>query len=93
MTGPARCAARRKAISLRKNDALSQVRGEAAKFYPEMLKGSCYAFLKNPENLITKQDETLTRLCGYRLKTARAYLPFSPATPAAAASLLKQKNS
>ena len=56
------------------NDALSQVRAEEAKFYPEMMKGSRYAFLKNPENLTKKQDETLHRLCGYRLKTARAYL-------------------
>jgi len=56
------------------NDALSQVRAEEAKFYPEMMKGSRYAFLKNPENLTEKQDETLTRLCSYRLKTARAYL-------------------
>lgn len=56
------------------NDALSQVRAEEVKFYPEMMKGSRYAFLKNPENLTKKQDETLTRLCGYRLKTARAYL-------------------
>ena len=56
------------------NDALSQVRAEEAKFYPEMMKGSRYAFLKNPENLTQKQDETLHRLCGYRLKTARAYL-------------------
>jgi transposase len=56
------------------NDALSQVRAEEAKVYPEMMKGSRYAFLKNPENLTTKQDETLIRLCGYRLKTARTYL-------------------
>lgn len=56
------------------NDALSQVRADEAKFYPEMMKGSRYAFLKNPENLTCKQEETLTRLCGYRLKTARAYL-------------------
>ena len=56
------------------NDALSQVRAEEAKFYPEMMKGSRYAFLKNPENLTGKQDETLTRLCSYRLKTARTYL-------------------
>lgn len=56
------------------NDALSQVRSEEAKVYPEMMKGSRFAFLKNPENLTRKQDETLTRLCGYRLKTARAYL-------------------
>lgn len=56
------------------NDALSQVRAEEAKLYPEMMKASRYAFLKNPENLTPKQDETLTRLCSYRLKTARAYL-------------------
>lgn len=56
------------------NDALSKVRAEEAKFYPEMMKGSRYAFLKNPENLTQKQEETLHRLCGYRLKTARAYL-------------------
>jgi transposase len=56
------------------NDALSQVRAEEARFYPEMMKGSRYAFLKNPENLTKKQDETLHRLCSYRLKTARAYL-------------------
>lgn len=56
------------------NDALSQVRAEEAKFYPEMMKGSRYSFLKNPENLTKKQEKTLTRLCCYRLKTARAYL-------------------
>ncbi len=56
------------------NDALSQVRAEEAKFYPEMMKGSRYSFLKNPENLTKKQEGTLTRLCCYRLKTARAYL-------------------
>jgi hypothetical protein len=56
------------------NDALSEVRTEESKIYPAMMKSSRYAFLKNPENLTQKQDETLTRLCGYRLKTARAYL-------------------
>ena len=56
------------------NDALSQVRAEEAGFYPEMMKGSRYAFLKNPENLTKKQEKTLTRLCCYRLKTGRAYL-------------------
>lgn len=55
------------------NDALSQVRAEEAKFYPEMMKNSRYAFLKNPENLTEKQEKTLTKLCGYRLKTARTY--------------------
>src|SRR6056297_403171 len=56
------------------NDALSKVRAEEAKLFPEQMQGSRYAFLKNPENLTEKQDETLTRLCNYRLKTARAYL-------------------
>lgn len=56
------------------NDALSQVRAEESKLYPELMKGSRYAFLNNPENLTRKQDETLPKLCGYRLKTARAYL-------------------
>ena len=56
------------------NDALGRVRAEEAKIYPEEMKGSRYAFLKNLENLTEKQDEILTRLCGYRLKTARAYL-------------------
>jgi transposase len=58
----------------RMNDALSQVRAEEAGFYPDMMKGSRYAFLKNPENLTKKQERTLTRLCCYRLKTGRAYL-------------------
>ena len=31
---------------------LNRVRAEEARFYPEMMKGSRYAFLKNPENLI-----------------------------------------
>lgn len=56
------------------NDALSKVRAEEAKIFPEQMRGSRYAFLKNPENLTEKQDEILTRLCNYRLKTARAYL-------------------
>ena len=56
------------------NDALGKVRAEEAKLFPGLMKGSRYAFLKNPENLTEKQDETLTKLCNYRLKTARAYL-------------------
>lgn len=56
------------------NNALGKVRAEEAQLYPEQMKNSRYAFLKNPENLTEKQDETLTRLCNYRLKTARAYL-------------------
>jgi transposase len=56
------------------NDALGKVRAEEARLFPELLKGSRYAFLKNPENLTEKQDETLVRLSHYRLKTAKAYL-------------------
>ncbi|MBE9534088.1 MAG: ISL3 family transposase [Proteobacteria bacterium] len=56
------------------NNALGKVRAEEAKLFPGLMKGSRYAFLKNPENLTEKQDKTLTRLCNYRLKTARAYL-------------------
>ena len=56
------------------NDALSKVRAEEAKIFPDLMKGSRFAFLKNPENLTEKQDKTLTKLCNYRLKTARAYL-------------------
>lgn len=55
------------------NDALGKIRAEEARLFPELLKGSRYAFLKNPENLTEKQDETLVRLSHYRLKTAKAY--------------------
>lgn len=56
------------------NDSLGKVRAEEARLFPELLHGSRYAFLKNPENLTEKQDETLTKLSHYRLKTARTYL-------------------
>jgi transposase len=56
------------------NDALGKVRAEEARLFPELLHGSRYAFLKNPENLTEKQDEILTKLSRYRLKTAKAYL-------------------
>jgi transposase len=56
------------------NKALGEVRAEEARLFPEVLKGSRYAFLKNPENLTEKQDETLVKLCHYQLKTGRAYL-------------------
>ena len=56
------------------NDALGKVRAEEARLFPELLHGSRYAFLKNPENLTEKQDETLTKLSHYHLKTGRAYL-------------------
>jgi transposase len=56
------------------NKALGEVRAEEAKFFPDLLKGSRYVFLKNPENLTKKQDETLVKLSHYQLKTGRAYL-------------------
>jgi transposase len=56
------------------NEALGQVRSEEAKIYPDLMRGSRYVFLKNPENLTEKQNETLFNLSHYRLKTARAYL-------------------
>ena len=56
------------------NKALGQVRAEDAKLFPDVLKGSRYAFLKNPENLTDKQDEMLVKLSSYKLKTGRAYL-------------------
>ena len=56
------------------NKALGSVRAEEAKLFPDLLKGSRYSFLKNPENLTEKQDETLVKLSHYQLKTGRAYL-------------------
>lgn len=56
------------------NDALSQVRAEEARLFPDLLRGSRYVFLKNYENLTEKQDKILTKLSHYRLKTARTYL-------------------
>jgi len=56
------------------NKAIGEVRAEEAKLFPEVLKGSRYAFLKNPENLTEKQDETLVKLSHYQLKTGRAYM-------------------
>lgn len=56
------------------NDALGKIRAEEARLFPELMRGSRYSFLKNPENLTEKQDEILCRLSQYRLKTGRAYL-------------------
>jgi transposase len=56
------------------NDALGQVRAEEAKLYPQLMKNSRYAYLKNPDNLTEKQEETLFKLSQYRLKTGRSYL-------------------
>lgn len=54
------------------NEAVDQVRREEQKREPE-LKGSRYAWLKNPPNLTTKQQATLSRLTHRKLKTVRAY--------------------
>ena len=56
------------------NKALGEVRAADAKLYPDLMKGSRFAFLKNPEDLTEKQDEILTKLSNYNLKTGRAYL-------------------
>lgn len=56
------------------NKALGEVRAADAKLYPDLMKGSRFAYLKNPENLTEKQDKTLTKLSNYNLPTGRAYL-------------------
>jgi len=56
------------------NDALGKVRAEEASIFPDLMKGSRYVYLKNPENLTKKQLEKLTTLSNHRLKTGRAYL-------------------
>ncbi len=43
------------------NNALSNVRARSPLF-PELLKGTRYVWLKNPENLTEHQDEDLVRL-------------------------------
>jgi transposase len=49
------------------------VRVEEARLFPELLRGTRYVWLKNPENLTECQDEDLVRLSHYNLKTGRAY--------------------
>lgn len=56
------------------NTAVGEVRASEAKLYPELMKGSRFAYLKNPENLTDKQDEMLVKLSSYNLQTGRAYL-------------------
>ena len=56
------------------NKAVGEVRAEEAKLFPDLMKGSRYAYLKNPENLTEKQNETLVKLSHYNLKTGRAYM-------------------
>lgn len=55
------------------NNALASVRAEESRLFPELLKGTRYVWLKNPENLTEHQDEDLVRLSHYNLKTGRAY--------------------
>jgi transposase len=55
------------------NNALAKVRAEEARLFPELLKGTRYVWLKNPENLTEHQDENLVKLSHYNLKTGRAY--------------------
>jgi transposase len=55
------------------NNALGNVRAEEARMFPELLKGTRYVWLKNPENLTEHQDEDLVKLSHYNLKTGRAY--------------------
>ncbi len=56
------------------NKALGEVRTEEARLFPDVLKGTRYVYLKNPENLTEKQNITLIKLSNYNLKTGRAYL-------------------
>jgi len=79
------------------NNALGKVRAEEAKLFPDVLKGSRYAFLKNPENLTEKQDEILVKISNYQLKTGRAYLiklalqdVYFSSSPSDAETLLKK---
>ena len=54
------------------NDAIDRVRREEQS-NNSMLKSTRYVWLKNPENLTIKQNETFRSLKDLRLKTLRAY--------------------
>ena len=56
----------------RVNEAVDQVRREESK-QNELLKGTRYIWLKNPENLTSKQQEEMEPLSKQNLKTLRAY--------------------
>jgi transposase len=61
------------------NKAIDEVRADEARRmvrdgYEPLLKHSRWCLLKNPTNLTTKQDDKLTDLLRYNLKTVRAYL-------------------
>ncbi len=55
-------------------EAVDEVRRlERAKEWGELLKGTRYTWLKNPENLTAKQHERLVRLSEFNLDTVTAY--------------------
>jgi transposase len=54
------------------NEAVDKVRREEQS-HNSLLKKTRYVWLKNPENLTIKQNETLKPLKDLRLKTLRAY--------------------
>lgn len=54
------------------NEAVDQVRREEQKNRPE-LKKTRYAWLKNEDNLSSKQHATIESLASHNLKTSRAY--------------------
>lgn len=61
------------------NKAIDEVRADEARRmvrdgYEPLLKHSRWCLLKNPSNLTEKQDDKLTDLLQYNLKTVRAYL-------------------
>lgn len=54
------------------NEAIDKVRREEQS-HNSMLKKTRYVWLKNPENLTIKQNETFISLRDLRLKTLKAY--------------------
>jgi transposase len=56
------------------NDAMSKIRAEEARQFPEMLKKSRYLFLKNPEKLLPEEQERLdTMVANQCHKSVEAY--------------------
>jgi transposase len=61
------------------NDAVNEIRvGEVKQLKSDgkedVLKNTKYCFLKNPENLTTKQEAKLSDVLQYKLKSVRAYV-------------------
>jgi transposase len=54
------------------NESVDQVRREESR-ENDLLKGTRYLWLKNPENLTVKQSEQMTSLSKSKIKTIRAY--------------------